>query len=99
LLIAIVVIFLMLAANFQSFKVSFVVLFNSTCRFARCLMLLVIKGSNAEFNNHTWAYMSVGVSMPKRSVVNHKSEQIRKHSGNALEEAKEATLTVAPYPY
>src|SRR6267154_3808381 len=91
LLIAIVVIFLMLAANFQSFKVSFVVLSTVPAVLLGAMMLLVITGSTLNLQSYMGIIMSVGVSIANAVLLITNAEQIRKHSGNALEAAKEAT--------
>jgi multidrug efflux pump subunit AcrB len=90
LLIAIVVIFLMLAANFQSFKVSFVVLSTVPAVLLGALSMLVITGSTLNLQSYMGIIMSVGVSIANAVLLITNAEQVRKQSGNALEAAKEA---------
>ena len=91
LLIAIVVIFLMLAANFQSFKVSFVVLSTVPAVLLGAMTLLVTTGSTLNLQSYMGIIMSVGVSIANAVLLITNAEQIRKHNGNAFEAAKEAT--------
>lgn len=90
LLIAIVVIFLMLAANFQSFKVSFIVLVTVPAVLLGSLVLLMLCGSTLNLQSYMGMIMSVGVSISNAVLLITNAEQLRKHSGNALMAAKEA---------
>lgn len=90
LLIAIVVIFLMLAANFQSFKVSFIVLVTVPAVLLGSLVLLMLCGSTLNLQSYMGMIMSVGVSISNAVLLITNAEQLRKHSGNALTAAKEA---------
>jgi multidrug efflux pump subunit AcrB len=90
LLIAIVVIFLMLAANFQSFKVSAVVLATVPAVLLGSLALLMACGSTLNLQSYMGMIMSVGVSISNAVLLITNAEQLRKHNGNALESAKEA---------
>src|SRR5882762_4965212 len=97
LMVAIVVIFLMLAANFQSFKVSFVVLSTVPAVLLGALSLLMITGSTLNLQSYMGIIMSVGVSIANSVLLITNAEQLRKHSGNALEAAKEAaSLRIRP---
>jgi multidrug efflux pump subunit AcrB len=64
LLVAIVVIFLMLTANFQSFKVSAVVLSTVPAVLVGALGLLLLTGSTLNLQSYMGMIMSVGVSYP-----------------------------------
>ncbi len=88
--VAIVVIFLMLAANFQSFKVSFVVLSAVPAVLLGALSLLIVTGSTLNLQSYMGIIMSVGVSIANAVLLITNAEQLRKHSGNALEAATEA---------
>lgn len=90
LLVAIVVIFLMLAANFQSFKVSLVVLTTVPAVILGALTLLLITGSTLNLQSYMGIIMSVGVSIANAVLLITNAEQLRLHNGNALESAKEA---------
>ncbi|WP_118972452.1 efflux RND transporter permease subunit [Taibaiella koreensis] len=90
LLVAIVVIFLMLAANFQSFKVSAVVLATVPAVLFGSLALLMLCGSTLNLQSYMGMIMSVGVSISNAVLLITNAEQLRKHNGNALLSAKEA---------
>jgi len=90
LLVAIVVIFLMLAANFQSFKVSLVVLTAVPAVVLGALLLLVLTGSTLNLQSYMGMIMSVGVSIANAVLLITNAEELRKKNGNALESAKEA---------
>ncbi|ATL46191.1 acriflavin resistance protein [Chitinophaga caeni] len=91
LLVAIVVIFLMLAANFQSFKVSAIVLITVPAVLLGSLVLLLLAGSTLNLQSYMGIIMSVGVSISNAVLLITNAEQIRKQNGNALLAAKEAS--------
>ena len=90
LIVAIVVIFLMLAANFQSFKVSLVVLATLPAVLLGSLLLLMLTGSTLNLQSYMGMIMSVGVSISNSVMLITNAEQLRRHSGDALKSAKEA---------
>lgn len=90
LLVAIVVIFLMLAANFQSFKVSAVVLATVPAVLLGSLALLMLCGSTLNLQSYMGMIMSVGVSISNAVLLITNAEQLRKYNGDALRSAKEA---------
>ena len=90
LIVAIVVIFLMLAANFQSFKVSLVVLATVPAVILGSLVLLVLTGSTLNLQSYMGMIMSVGVSISNSVLLITNAEQLRKHNGDAVKSAKEA---------
>lgn len=90
LLVAIVVIFLMLAANFQSFKVSAIVLTTVPAVLLGSLTLLMLCGSTLNLQSYMGMIMSVGVSISNAVLLITNAEQIRIHNGDALLSAKEA---------
>ena len=90
LIVAIVVIFLMLAANFQSFKVSLVVLSTVPAVIAGSLILLMLTGSTLNLQSYMGMIMSVGVSISNSVLLITNAEQLRMHNGNAIESAREA---------
>lgn len=90
LIVAIVVIFLMLAANFQSFKVSAVVLTTVPAVILGSLGLLMLTGSTLNLQSYMGIIMSVGVSISNAVLLITNAEQLRKYNGNAIESAKEA---------
>lgn len=91
LIIAIVVIFLMLAANFQSFKVSAVVLGTVPAVLFGSLGLLIVMGSTLNLQSYMGMIMSVGVSISNAVLLITNAEQLRKHNGDALLSAREAS--------
>ncbi len=90
LIVAIVVIFLMLAANFQSFKVSLVVLTTVPSVLLGALLMLLATGSTLNLQSYMGIIMSVGVSIANAVLLITNAEQLRKHNGNALQSAREA---------
>ncbi|MEO5594216.1 MAG: efflux RND transporter permease subunit [Chitinophagaceae bacterium] len=97
LLVAIIVIFLMLAANFQSFKVSLVVLSTVPAVLLGSLTLLLLTGSTLNLQSYMGMIMSVGVSIANSVLLITNAEHLRMHNGNATESAKEsAALRIRP---
>lgn len=90
LLTAIVVIFLMLAANFQSFKVSLVVLCTVPAVLVGSLVLLLLTGSTLNLQSYMGMIMSVGVSISNAVLMVTNAEELRMRNGNALLSAREA---------
>jgi len=90
LIVAIIVIFLMLAANFQSFKVSLVVLSTVPAVMLGSLILLRLTGATLNLQSYMGMIMSVGVSISNSVLLITNAEQLRMHSGNAIKAAKEA---------
>ena len=90
LVVAIVVIFLMLAANFQSFKVSLTVLCTVPAVLAGSLILLMLTGSTLNLQSYMGMIMSVGVSISNCVLMITNAEELRQKNGNALLSAKEA---------
>ena len=94
---AVVVIFLMLAANFQSFKVSLVVLSTVPAVLLGSLIMLVVTGSTLNLQSYMGMIMSVGVSIANSVLLITNAEHLRRHNGNALLSAKEsAALRLRP---
>ncbi len=97
LITAIVVIFLMLAANFQSFKVSLVVLSTLPAVLLGSLTILMLTGSTLNLQSYMGIIMSVGVSIANSVLLITNAEHLRLHTGNALNSAKEsAALRMRP---
>jgi len=90
LLVAVIVIFLMLAANFQSFKVSGVVLVTVPAVLLGSLSLLLLCGSTLNLQSYMGMIMSVGVSISNAVLLITNAEQIRLTNGDAMLSAKEA---------
>ncbi|WDF56639.1 efflux RND transporter permease subunit [Mucilaginibacter sp. KACC 22063] len=97
LLVAIVVIFLMLTANFQSFKVALVVLSTVPAVLFGSILLVKITGATLNLQSYMGMIMSVGVSISNSVLLISNAEEIRKYNGNALQAAREAAaLRVRP---
>ena len=90
LIVAIVVIFLMLAANFQSFKVSLIVLSTVPAVLLGALLMLRLTGATLNLQSYMGMIMSVGVSIANSVLLITNAEHLRMHNGNALESAREA---------
>lgn len=90
LLVAVVVIFLMLSANFQSFKISLVILTTVPAVVLGALLLLLLTGSTLNLQSYMGIIMSVGVSIANAVLLVTNAEQLRKVKGNAMESAREA---------
>jgi multidrug efflux pump subunit AcrB len=90
LIVAILVIFLMLAANFQSFKVSLVVLSTVPAVLFGSLFLVKITGATLNLQSYMGMIMSVGVSISNAVLLVTNAEELRKHNGDALKSAREA---------
>jgi multidrug efflux pump subunit AcrB len=85
------VIFLMLAANFQSFKVSAIVLVTVPAVLLGSLALLLATGATLNLQSYMGIIMSVGVSISNAVLLITNAEQLRKHNGDALLSAREAS--------
>lgn len=97
LIVAIVVIFLMLAANFQSFKVSAIVLATVPAVILGSLVLLLITGSTLNLQSYMGIIMSVGVSISNAVLLITNAEQIRLRDGDATQAAyQSASLRIRP---
>lgn len=90
LLVAVIVIFLMLSANFQSFRISLVILTAVPAVVLGSLLLLLATGSTLNLQSYMGIIMSVGVSIANAVLLITNAEQLRKHNNDALASAREA---------
>lgn len=90
LLIAVIVIFLMLTANFQSFKVSFVILTTVPFVVLGSLLLLRLTGSTLNLQSFMGIIMSVGVSIANAVLLINNAETLRLQTGDAATSALQA---------
>lgn len=90
LIVAIIVIFLMLSANFQSFKVPLVILATVPAVVVGAIGLLMITGSTLNLQSYMGIIMSVGVSIANAVLLITNAEHLRKHNGDSVASAKEA---------
>jgi multidrug efflux pump subunit AcrB len=93
LITAVIVIFLMLAANFQSFRVSLVTLCTVPAVLLGSLALLMLTGSTLNLQSYMGMIMSVGVSISNSVLLVTNAEELRMESGDALRSAREAAAT------
>lgn len=91
LLVAIVVIFLMLAANFQSFKVSAITLTTVPAVIVGSLIMLWITGSTLNIQSYMGIIMSVGISISNAVLLITNAEQLRLSNNNSTLSARMAT--------
>jgi multidrug efflux pump subunit AcrB len=93
LITAVIVIFLMLAANFQSFKVSLVALCTVPAVLLGSLAILMLTGSTLNLQSYMGMIMSVGVSISNSVLLVTNAEELRLVSGDALSAARQAAGT------
>lgn len=97
LLITIVVLLLMLAANYQSFKLAFVVVTTIPSVLAGSMILLWLTGSTLNLQSYMGIIMSVGVSVANAILLVTNAEHLRLESKDALQSAiKAAGLRLRP---
>ena len=77
LLLAIVVIFLLLSANYQSFKVAFVVLVTIPAVLAGSMVILLLTGDTLNLQSYMGIIMSVGVSVANAVLLVTNAEILR----------------------
>jgi multidrug efflux pump subunit AcrB len=82
-LIAVVVIFLLLAANFQSFRLSLVALSIIPAVIAGALFLLLLTGKTLNIQSYIGIIMAVGVSIANAILLVTNAEQLRKEGNLA----------------
>ncbi|SHM21884.1 efflux RND transporter permease subunit [Hymenobacter psychrotolerans] len=91
LLVAVVVVFLLLAANFQSVKVPLVILTTVPTVIVGALGLLLATGSTLNLQSYMGLIMSIGVSLANALLLVSHAESVRKaNGGDALAAAQEA---------
>lgn len=97
LLIAVFVIFLMLAATFQSFRVSIVILSTVPFVVVGALLMLNITGSTLNLQSYMGLIMSVGVSIANAVLLISNAETLRKSNIDAVVSGVEAAkLRIRP---
>jgi multidrug efflux pump subunit AcrB len=88
--LAVVVIFLLLAANYQSFKVSFVVLVTIPAVLAGSITILLLTGSTLNLQSYMGIIMSVGVSVANALLIVTNAETLRIQYNDATKAARVA---------
>jgi multidrug efflux pump subunit AcrB len=89
--IAIIIIFLLLAANFQSFKLALVILSSIPAVLAGSLIMLLLCGATLNLQSYMGMIMSVGVSVANAILMITNAENLRLE----LQDAKQAGLMAA----
>ncbi|TWI78995.1 multidrug efflux pump subunit AcrB [Lacibacter cauensis] len=84
LLLALAVIFLLLAANFQSFKLSFTVLSTIPAVVAGSFLLLFLAGKTLNIQSFMGCIMAIGVSVANAILLITKAETIRKENDQTI---------------
>jgi len=87
LLAAIVVIFLLLAANYQSFKLSLAVLVTVPAVIVGSLIMLLITGSTLNLQSYMGMIMSTGVSVANAILIVTNAEKLRVEYGSSTKAA------------
>ncbi|MBO0947857.1 efflux RND transporter permease subunit [Fibrella forsythiae] len=82
LLVAIIIIFLLLAANYQSFKLSLVILAAIPAVVAGALLMLLACGATLNLQSYMGLIMSVGVSVANAILMVTNAENLRKEMGD-----------------
>jgi multidrug efflux pump subunit AcrB len=90
LLITFVVLLLMLAANYQSFALSFTVLTTIPAVLAGSLLMLLATGSTLNLESYMGIIMSVGVSVANAILLVTNAEEIRKAGSDSVQAAIQA---------
>ena len=89
LLLAVLVIFLMLSANFQSWRLAFVTISTTPAVIAGVVLALWLSGSTLNIQSFIGAIMGIGVAMANAILLVTFAEQRRKASGDARSAAVE----------
>jgi multidrug efflux pump subunit AcrB len=78
LMVALVAIFLLMAANFQSFRIGFVVLLSASASIAGALLLLKLANQTLNIQSFTGSVMALGVSFANGILMINAAEGFRK---------------------
>jgi multidrug efflux pump subunit AcrB len=87
LVVAVVVIFLLLAGNFQSLRLAFVVVSTVPSVLAGVVLMLLATGTTLNVQSFMGAIMSIGVAVANAILLVTIAEQARRHSSNAMDPA------------
>jgi multidrug efflux pump subunit AcrB len=97
LLVALVAIFLLIAANFQSFRIAAAILLTAAAAIIGSLLLLQIGGNTLNIQSFTGTVMALGVSVANGILLINAAEGFRKNGATARESATEgAYLRLRP---
>jgi multidrug efflux pump subunit AcrB len=98
LLLAIIVIFLLLAANYQSFRASLAVLSSVPAVLLGALGLLLITGSTLNLQSYMGIIMAVGVSVANAILIVTNAEKIRFENNNNIRDAAATSASIRLRP-
>jgi multidrug efflux pump subunit AcrB len=98
LLVAIIVIFLLLAANYQSFRLSLVVLSTVPAVLLGALLLLLATGSTLNLQSYMGIIMSVGVSVANAILIVTNAESLRMEYQNDAAKAASVAASIRLRP-
>jgi multidrug efflux pump subunit AcrB len=87
LMVAVVVIFLLLAANFQSLRLAFVVVSTVPAALAGVVLMLAVTGTTVNVQSFMGAIMAIGVGVANAILLVTFAEETRRRGGSALETA------------
>jgi len=87
LLVAVLVILLLLAANFQSLRLAFVVISTVPAVLAGVVLMLLATGTTLNIQSFMGTIMAIGVAVANAILLVTFAEQARRHGGSALETA------------
>jgi multidrug efflux pump subunit AcrB len=90
LVVAVIVIFLLLAANFQSLRLAFVVVSTVPAVLAGVVLTLLLTGTTLNVQSFMGAIMAIGVAVANAILLVTFAEQSRQRGGSALNAAIEA---------
>ncbi len=87
LVVAVLVIFLLLAANFQSLRLAFVVVSTVPAVLAGVVLMLLLTGTTLNVQSLMGAIMAIGVAVANAILLVTFAEQARRHGGSPLHTA------------
>lgn len=97
LLVALVAIFLLLAANFQSFRIALTILLTAAAAIAGALLLLYITGNTLNIQSFTGSVMALGVSVANGILLVNAAESFRNDGADIRQSISEgAGLRLRP---
>jgi len=93
LFVAVIVIFLLLAANFQSMRLALVVISTVPAVLAGVVVILRLTGTTVNVQSFMGAIMAIGVAVANAILLVTFAEQLRRQGGSPLEAAIDAAQT------
>jgi multidrug efflux pump subunit AcrB len=87
LVVAVVVIFLLLAANFQSLRLAFVVVSTVPAVLAGVVLMLLATGTTLNVQSFMGAVMAIGIAVANAILLVTFAEEARRHGGSPLHTA------------